>query len=81
MGRKSCTDWYEPPQAKDNRIDAMLREMVVEQGLESLVTGNEPKPLTIQEIADFVGVGFTSLQRIEQQALNNFRKKMLNLKG
>jgi len=54
---------------------------VVEQGLESLVTGNEPRPLTIQEIADFVGVGFTSLQRIEQQALNNLRKKMLNLKG
>jgi hypothetical protein len=81
MGRKSCTDWCESPEAKDRRIDAMLREMVVENGLEFMAVGHEPKPLTIQEIADFVGVGFTSLQRIEQQALNNLRKKMLNLGG
>lgn len=75
---KSCTDWCETSEEKDRRIDMMLREMVIERGIESLASGEEPEPLTLQEISEFVGIGFTSLQRIEQQALDKLRNKMLN---
>ena len=75
---KNCTDWCETLEDKDRRIDMMLREMVIERGIESLASGEEPKPLTLQEISEFVGIGFTSLQRIEQQALDKLRNKMLN---
>ena len=74
----SCTDWRETSEDKDRRIDMMLREMVIEHGIESLASGKEPEPLTLQEISEFVGIGFTSLQRIEQQALDKLRNKMLN---
>jgi len=74
----SCTDWCETSEDKDRRIDMMLREMVIEHGIESLASGKEPEPLTLQEISEFVGIGFTSLQRIEQQALDKLRNKMLN---
>ena len=75
---KSCTDWCETSEDKDRRLDMMLREMVIERGIESLASGEEPEPLTLQEISEFVGIGFTSLQRIEQQALDKLRNKMLN---
>ena len=75
---KSCTDWCETSEDKDRRIDMMLREMVIERGIESLASGEEPEPVTLQEISEFVGIGFTSLQRIEQQALDKLRNKMLN---
>ena len=75
---KSCTDWCETSGDKDRRIDMMLREMVIERGIESLASGEEPEPLTLHEISEFVGIGFTSLQRIEQQALDKLRNKMLN---
>ncbi len=75
---KSCTDWCETDEDKDRRIDMMLREMVIEKGIKSLADGIEPEPLTLQEISEFVGIGFTSLQRIEQQALDKLRNKMLN---
>ena len=75
---KSCTDWCETSEDKDRRIDMMLREMVIERGIESLASGDEPEPVTLQEISEFVGIGFTSLQRIEQQALDKLRNKMLN---
>ena len=75
---KSCTDWCETLEDKDRRIDMMLREMVIERGIESLASGEEPEPLTLQEISEFVGIGFTSLQRIELQALDKLRNKMLN---
>jgi DNA-directed RNA polymerase sigma subunit (sigma70/sigma32) len=81
MGRKICTDWYESPEAKDKRIDAMLREMVVENGLELMAFGHEPKPMTLEEIADFVGVGKDTIDRIQNRAVRKLRKKMLNLKG
>jgi DNA-binding XRE family transcriptional regulator len=34
---------------------------------------------TIQEMADFVGVGFETMRRIEKSALSNFKKHMLEL--
>ncbi len=79
--RKTCTDWSESPQAMDRRIDAMLREMVVESGLELMEEGHDPEPMTLEEIADFVGASAVTLHRIEQNALKKIRNKMLNLKS
>ena len=81
MGRKICTDWYESPEAKDKRIDAMLREMVVENGLELMAFGHEPEPMTLEEIADFVGVGKDTIDRIQNRAVRKLKNKMLNLEG
>lgn len=63
------------------RIDLMLREMVVEEALESMKEGREPDSFTLEEIADFIGVSFKTVARIESKALTNLRNKMLELKG
>jgi len=81
MERKTCTDWSESTQAKDRRIDAMLREMVVERGLKYMAFGYEPEPMTLEEIADFVGVGKDTIDRIQNRAVRKLRNKMLNLEG
>jgi DNA-directed RNA polymerase sigma subunit (sigma70/sigma32) len=59
----------------------MLREMVVEEALDALEAERLHKSYTIQEIADFVGVGFESMRRIEEQALSNLKLKMLRLEN
>ena len=69
----------ESPEQTDKRIDLMLREMVVEEGLSALEAGREPRSHTLQEIADFSGVGFETMRRIEKTALSNFKKIMLEL--
>ncbi len=69
----------ESPEQQDKRIDLMLRELVVEEGLSAFEEDRELKVYTIQEIADFVGVGFETMRRIEKSALSNFKKHMLEL--
>jgi len=71
-----CT---ESPEQQDKRIDLMLREMVVEEGLSAFEAGRDPRSHTLQEIADFSGVGFETMRRIEKTALSNFKKIMLEL--
>ena len=70
----------ESPKQTDQRIDAMLREMVVEEALAAFEEGRDPRSHTLQEIADFSGVGFETMRRIEKAALSNLKKIMLQLK-
>ena len=70
----------ESPKQTDQRIDSMLREMVVEEALAALEEGRDPRSHTLQEIADFSGVGFETMRRIEKAALSNLKKIMLQLK-
>lgn len=81
MSRKSKETMIciESPEQQDKRIDLMLRELVVEEGLSAFEEDRELKFYTIQEIADFVGVGFETMRRIEKSALSNFKKHMLEL--
>ena len=37
----------------ETRIDAMLREMVVEEGLAAFEAGRDPKSYTLKEIGEF----------------------------
>ena len=63
----------------EKRIDAMLQEMVVEEGLSAFEGNRELKTFTLQELADFSGVGFETIRRIEKSALSKFKKHMLKL--
>ncbi len=76
-----CTALHETDLERKSRIDSMLREMVVEEALDALEAERLHKSYTIQEIADFVGVGFESMRRIEEQALSNLKLKMLRLEN
>lgn len=78
--RRSSTDWSETPEEMDRRIDAMLRELVVEEGIKCREHGEEARAYTLQEIADFVGVGKDTIDRIQNRAMRKLRNKMLNLK-
>lgn len=69
----------ELPEEKEKRIDVMLREMVVEEGLAAFEANRELKVFTLQEIADYIGVGYKTLWNIEKSALNNLKKNMLKL--
>ena len=78
--RRSCTDWSESREQADRRIDAMLRELVVEEGIKCLEHGEEARAYTLEEIADFIGASFKTVARIESKALTKLRNKMLNLR-
>ena len=69
----------ESPEQQDKRIDLMLREMVVEEGLSAFEADRELKVYTLQEMADYIGVGYKTLWDIEKSALNKFKKNMLQL--
>ena len=69
----------ESPKQTDKRIDLMLREMVVEEGLAAFEGNRELKVYTLQEMADYIGVGYKTLWAIEKSALNKFKKNMLEL--
>jgi DNA-directed RNA polymerase sigma subunit (sigma70/sigma32) len=77
--RRSCTDWSESREETDRRIDAMLRELVVEEGIKCREHGEEARAYTLQEIADFVGVGKDTIDRIQSRAMRKLKNKMLNL--
>jgi len=70
------TESYEQ---QEKRIDAMLREMVVEEGLAAMDTGREPKTHTLKEISEFIGVPIVAVHRVEKEALKKLKKIMLRL--
>ena len=55
----------------------MLREMVVDEALDAMEDEREPGSFTLEEIADFIGVSFKTVARIEAKALTNLRNKMV----
>ena len=55
----------------------MLREMVVDEALNAMEEEREPGSFTLEEIADFIGVSFKTVARIEAKALTNLRNKMV----
>jgi len=72
-----CIAKHETDAQLQRRIDLMLREMVVEEALEAMEEEREPGNFTLEEIADFVGVSFKTVARIEAKALTNLRNKMV----
>ena len=73
-----CTvESTESPEARDRRVDFMLREMVVEEALLSIKRGRAPRQFSLTEISDFVGAGPATIMRIEESALKKFKQRML----
>ena len=72
-----CIAKHETEDQMRRRIDLMLREMVVEEALDAMEDEREPGSFTLEEIADFIGVSFKTVARIEAKALTNLRNKMV----
>jgi len=72
-----CIAKHETDAQMQRRIDLMLREMVVDEVLDAMEEEREPGSFTLEEIADFIGVSFKTVARIEAKALTNLRNKMV----
>lgn len=72
-----CIAKHETEAQMQRRIDLMLREMVVDEALDAMEDEREPSSFTLEEIADFIGVSFKTVARIEAKALTNLRNKMV----
>jgi DNA-directed RNA polymerase specialized sigma subunit len=72
-----CIGKHETDAQMQRRIDLMLREMVVDEALDAMEEEREPGSFTLEEIADFIGVSFKTVARIEAKALTNLRNKMV----
>jgi DNA-directed RNA polymerase sigma subunit (sigma70/sigma32) len=72
-----CIESYEQT---EKRIDSMLREMVIEEGLAAMDSGRDPKAYTLKEISEFIGVPIVAVHRVEKEALKKLKKIMLQWK-
>jgi DNA-directed RNA polymerase specialized sigma subunit len=68
---------HETEKDKNRRIDCLLREMVLEEALDAMEEEREPGSFTLEKIAEFIGVSFKTVARIEAKALTNLRNKMV----
>ena len=59
---------------RDRRLDALLASMCVEEGLDVL-KGRPPRQYSLEQIADFCGVGPATVMRIEERALKKLSEK------
>jgi DNA-directed RNA polymerase specialized sigma24 family protein len=75
MSRDS-TDLLETLDERNRRLDALLASMVVEEGL-AVLKGREPRQYSLEQIADFCGVGPATVMRIEERALKKLSKKVV----
>jgi len=64
---------------QEKRIDAMLQEMVVEEGLAAFEDGRDPNNFTLKEIGEFIGVPLVTVHRVEKEALKKLKKIMIEL--
>jgi len=76
----TCTGSFNETRAQyEERVDSLLREMVVEEALGALEEDRNPKAFTLMEISGFLGIGFETARRMEREAMSNFKNLMLKL--
>ena len=76
----TCTESFNETRSQyEARIDSLLREMVVEEALGAMEEDRPPRSFALQEIADQVGLGVTTLFSVEREALKKFKDLMINL--
>ena len=73
---RASTDLSETIAERDRRLDALLASMAVEEGL-AVLKGREPRQFSLEEIADFCGVGPATVMRIEERALKKLSQKVV----
>lgn len=74
--KRDSTDLLETLEERNRRLDALLASMVVEEGL-AILKGREPRQYSLEQIADFCGVGPATVMRIEERALKKLSKKVV----
>lgn len=76
----TCTESFNETRSQyEGRIDSLLRDMVVEEALGAMEDDRPPRSFALQEIADHVGLGVTTLFSVEREALKKFKDLMINL--
>lgn len=76
----TCTNSFNETRSQyEERIDSLLRDMVVEEALGAMEGDRPPRAFGLQEIAEHVGLGVTTIFSVEQEALKNFKNLMINL--
>jgi len=76
----TCTESFNETRSQyDERINSLLRDMVVEEALGALEDDRNPKAFTLMEISGFLGIGFETARRMELEAMSNFKNLMLKL--
>ena len=73
---RDCIELSETIAERDRRLDALLSSMAVEEGL-AVLKGREPRQFSLEEIADFCGVGPATVMRIEERALKKLSQKVV----
>ena len=73
----SCSDLRETEEERSRRLDCLLREMVVREGLRCVEEGRAPRLFSLEEIGDFVGLHWESVRRREARALRKMKETML----
>lgn len=68
----------ESPKETNQRIDAMLTEMVVEAGLLALEGDKYAFRFSLRQIGDFCGCSKTKIERIELRALRKIKEACYN---
>ena len=72
---KTYTDKFnETQEERTDRIEAMLKCMVVESLIDSYRSGETPPAFTRNQIADFVGCSKDHIRRIEKSAMRKIRQ-------
>ena len=72
--KNHSTDLRETQEEQNERIDAMLRCMVVESALHSLENEEPASQYSRDQIADFCGCGKDTIKRIEERALEKLKR-------
>ena len=76
----TCTESFNETRSQyEARIAVLLRDMVVEEALGAMGDDRPPRSFALQDIADHIGLGVTTLFSVEQEALKNFKNLMINL--
>ena len=71
---RASTDLFETIPERNRRLDALLASMVVEEGL-GVLKGRPPRQYSLEQIADFCGVGPATVMRVEERALKKLSEK------
>ena len=67
----------ESPEERDRRVDALLRDMVVEEALLAMEEDRPPRSFTLTEVADYTGIGFETFRRMESEVMSKVKKIMI----
>lgn len=67
----------ETPEEQADRVDAMLKNMLVESFIFSVENDEDPPEFNTSQIADYCGCGWDTIKRIEEKALRKVKEHLL----